>query len=248
MRNRDVDAFVSLDSSIQYPHPSGLPRSSPHYDPRALHVPWLHAASRADGPPPVGAKSLFDEAVHSERYWLRVQDLGHADFTSYALVEGRGEAAGYWPPITPARGAMHRVVAEYVLHFFTAYLAASDISFALLDQALRAPLPDAGMTLEQRAATRAPIDYDEVVRKVISGQAGEALTELRALAATSPEHPMLSEFTLTRLCVSLLFTWNLAEETLPLAQFAVERFPSSPGLQALLGDTQAALEALRNRR
>ena len=97
MRNRDVDAFVSLDSGIQYPHASGLPRSSPHYDPHALRVPWLHAASRADGPPRTdGAKSLFDEAVHSERYWLRIRDLGHADFTSYGLVEDRGEAAGSW--------------------------------------------------------------------------------------------------------------------------------------------------------
>jgi dienelactone hydrolase len=248
MRNRDVDAFVSLDSGIQYPHVSGLPRSSPHYDPRALRVPWLHAASRADGPPPTdGTTSLFDEAVHSERYWLRIQDLGHADFTSYALVEGRGEAAGYWSAITPARSEMHRVVAEYVMHFFAAHLAASDLSMALLEQALRQRPPDAGMTLEQRAPTPAPIDYDEVVRKVVGGEADEAVTELRTLAAMSPDHPMLSEINLSLLCVSLLFTWNLPEETLPLVQFAVERYPSSPGAKALLDETQTTLEALRSR-
>ena len=74
MRNRDVDAFVSLDSGIQYPQSSGLPRASPHYDARALRVPWLHAAnaSRTDRAPAGDAKSLFDEAVHSDRYWLRV--------------------------------------------------------------------------------------------------------------------------------------------------------------------------------
>jgi len=95
MRNRDVDAFVSLDSGIQYPHASRLPRSSPHYDPLALRVPWLHAASRADGPPRAdGGQSLFDQAVHSERYWLRIQDLGHADFTSYALVEAEAMSPG----------------------------------------------------------------------------------------------------------------------------------------------------------
>lgn len=155
MRNRDVDVLVSLDSGIQYPHPSGLPRSSPHYDPLALRVPWLHAASRADGPPrTVGARSLFDEAVHSERYWLRIQDLGHADFTSYALVEGRGEVAGYWSAATPEGSATHRAVAEYVLHFFGAYLAGSEVSMALLDQAREALPPDAGMTLEQRPPTR----------------------------------------------------------------------------------------------
>jgi hypothetical protein len=239
MRNRDVDAFVSLDSSIQYPHVSGLPRSSPHYDPLALRVPWLHAASRADGPPRTdGARSLFDEAVHSERYWLRIQDLGHADFTSYALVEGRGEVTGSWSAATPAGRAMYRAVAEYVLHFFAAYLAGSEVSMALLDQAREALPPDAGMTLQQRPATPAPTNYDEVVRKIVSGRADEAVTELRKLAAESPNDPLLSEFNLGRLCVSLLFTWDLAKETVPFAEFAVERYPSSPNLRALLAAAQ----------
>ena len=234
MRNRDVDAFVSLDSGIQYPHVSGLPRSSPHYDPLALGVPWLNAARASDQPPAVGAQSLFDEAVHSERYWLRVQDSGHADYTSYALVEDRGEVAGYWSAATPARSATYRAVAEYVLHFFGAYLGNSDVSMALLDQAREAMPADAGMTLEQRPPTPAPITYDEVVRKIVSGQADEAVAGLRALAEQSPEDPMLSEFNLGRLGVSLLFTWDLAEQTLPLAEFFVERYPESPNAMAML--------------
>jgi dienelactone hydrolase len=246
MRNRDVDAFVSLDTSIQYPHVSGLPRSSPHYDPRALRVPWLHAASRADGPPPpAGTRSLFDEAVHSERYWLRIADLGHAEFTSYALVAGRGAAAGYWGPVTEAASAKHRAVAEWVLHFFAAHLARSDVSQALLDQALRELPPDAGMTLQFHAAAPAPIDFDEVVRKVLSGQADEAVAGLRALAAESPEHPLLSEFSLARLCVSLLYTWSLPEEILPLLQFALERYPTSQAANAMLADAQRMIEARR---
>lgn len=234
MRNRDVDAFVSLDSGIQYPHASGLPRSAPHYDPLALRVPWLHAARAADQPPTEGAPSLFDEAVYSERYWLRIQNSGHADYTSYALVEDRGEVAGYWSAATPARGAAYRAVTEYVLHFFGAYLAGSEVSMALLDQAREALPTDAGMTLEQRPATPAPITYDEVVRKVVSGQANDAVDGLRALAAQSPDDPMLSEFNLGRLCVSLLFTWDLAEQTLPLAEFFVERYPESANAKAML--------------
>ena len=94
--------------------------------------------------------------------------------------------------------------------------------------------PNAGMTLEQRPATPAPITYDEVVRKIVSGQADEAVAGLRALAEQSPEDPMLSEFNLGRLGVSLLFTWDLAEQTLPLAEFFVERYPSSPNAKAML--------------
>ena len=105
---------------------------------------------------------------------------------------------------------------------------------ALLDQARQAMPPDAGMTLEQRPAAPAPLDYDEVVQKIVNGRADEAVAGLRALAAESPDDPLLSEFSLGRLCASLLFTWDLAEQTLPLAEFAVERYPDSPNARAML--------------
>lgn len=242
MRNRDVDAFVSLDSGIQYPHPSGLPRSSPHYDPQALQAAWLHAAVQRNEQAPEGnATSLFDEAVHADRYWLRLQGLGHADFTSYALVEGRGEAAGYWAPITPERAAGHRAVVEHVRHFFGAHLARNDVSLSLLDQALRQPLRDGSMTLEFKSATKPPIGYDELVRRVISGDGAGAAAELRLLAAETPSHPLLAESSLARLCVSLLYTWNLAEQTLPLAELGADLYPSSPGAVTLFGETHAML-------
>jgi fermentation-respiration switch protein FrsA (DUF1100 family) len=103
MRNPDVDAFASLDSGILYPHPSGLPRVSPYYDPSALRVPWLHAMGTLDTTqqPHSDAKSLFDEAVHSNRYRLIVAGMGHVDFTTYALIEGRREMPNYWAAATP---------------------------------------------------------------------------------------------------------------------------------------------------
>ena len=241
MRNRDVDAFVSLDAGIQYPQDSGQPRAATHYDALALRVPWLHAANFADGPPRPQEKSLFDEAVHSDRYWLRAAALGHADFTSYALVEGRGRILGYWAPATPASTAGHRVVAEYVRHFFAAYLADSEVSNALFDQALREPPTESGITLEHRAATPPPIGYDELVRKLIDGESAAAIGALRSLAASTPDDWLLEENTFTRLWASLFYTWNLAEQVLPLVELANERYPESVGAKVMLGETQAAL-------
>jgi hypothetical protein len=97
------------------------------------------------------------------------------------------------------------------------------------------------MTLEHRAAAPEPITYDEVVRKIVSGQGDQAITELRLLAAGEPEHPILTEFNLGRLCISLLYTWNLPEQTLPLVEFGAELYPSSPRGKALLGETYAML-------
>jgi hypothetical protein len=113
---------------------------------------------------------------------------------------------------------------------------------ALLDQALRELPPDAGMTLEFRAATAAPIDYDTLVRKLIDGRGDEAIAELRSLAASSPRDALLTETSLGRLCVSLLYTWNLAAQTLPLAELSLELYPTSGSAKSLLADTHAALE------
>jgi tetratricopeptide (TPR) repeat protein len=241
MRNRDVDAFVSLDSGIQLPHPSGLPRSSTSYDPLALRVPWLHIAHPRNGqlPPGVEAKSLFDEAVLADRYWLKTAALGHADYTSYALLDGRGAAPNYWEPITPARMAAHRTVASYVLKFFTAQLVSGGDAFVVGD--VRQALADENATLEHRAAAAAAIGYDELVRKVLSGEGEQAVAELRALSASAPNDALLSEFSLGRLCTSLLFTWNLPQLTLPLVEFTAERYPQSPNVQLMLGETHAAL-------
>jgi len=241
MRNRDVDAFVSLDSGIQVPHPSGLPRSSMHYDALALRVPWLHIAHPRNDQLPRSAEAtpLFEEAVFSDRYWLKTVALGHADYTSYALIEGRGAAAGYWEPLTPARTAAHRAVADYVLQFFTVQLKA--VSTAFPERDVRQALGDPSATLEHRSAAAAPIGYDELVRKIVSGQGNEAIAELRSLAAAAPNHAMLTEFNLGRLCWSLLFTWSLAEETLPLVEFTLERYPSSPSAKMMLGETQVML-------
>jgi predicted Zn-dependent protease len=165
--------------------------------------------------------------------------LGHADYTSYALVEGRGAAANYWEAVTPARSTAHRVVADYVLQFFTAQLNAGSVVF--LERDVRQDLADASATLEHRAAAAAPIGYDELVREIVGGQAAEAIAELRSLAATTPNHTLLTEFNLGRLCTSLLFTWNLAEQTLPLVEFMSELYPSSPNAKMMLGETQSVL-------
>lgn len=238
MRNRDVDAFMSTDAGIQAPHPSGLPRSSTSFDPLALRVPWLHLAHPRNDQPPPGVEStrLFDEAAYADRYLINTTALGHADHTSYGLVEGRGAVTGYWGPVTPAQTAAHRAVAEYVLRFFTARLQGAVFELAAGD--VQQALADAEATLEHRTAAAAPIGYDELVRKLVGGQGDETVRELRALAATEPSHALLAEFALNRLAVSLLFTWNLPEQALPLVEFTYELYPMSPGVAIMLGETQ----------
>jgi hypothetical protein len=156
MRNRDVDAFASLDSGILFPHPSGLPRNAPDYDPLALRVPWLHAMTpRGD----LVVTSLFDEAVHAERFLLRTQGMNHVDYTSYSLVVGRDELPLMEGP-RPESTEDHRAVAHHVRRFFAATLADDSGSRRFL-----ADSPELGprMTWEYRQPTPPSITYDALI-------------------------------------------------------------------------------------
>ncbi|RPI60975.1 MAG: hypothetical protein EHM50_06465 [Lysobacterales bacterium] len=242
MRNPDVDAFASLDSGILFEHESGLPRISPGYDPAALRIPWLHATPpRALRPPSDSAQSLFETAVHAERYLLVTEGMGHVDFTSYALVEGRRDMLGYWPEPGAVAGVEgHKAVARYVLQFFSAHLLQDAASRERLSTAPEAK--GARMTLERRPATPRSIGYDEFIAEVVAGRAEEAVAKLRAAAGGEPGQMLLERMYLERLAQHLMFTWGLAEEALPVIELMNERYPEAVFGQFLLGEAHVLRE------
>jgi len=243
LRNREVDAFASLDSGIFYPHPSGLPQASPSYDTTALRVPWLHATQVAAMERPQGpnVKSLFDTATASNRYLLITNDMNHVDFTTYALISGRRAMPGYWGDPAPDRARRQGIVADYLTHFFDAFLRADAASVAWLDRDPKIAFPDAQMTLEHRAATPPSITYDELVRELMRGNAEAAIGRLRAVGEVEAGRAALDQVHLERLAVSLLYTWGLAKETLPLLAFTVERYPASVQARIMLVETNVQL-------
>jgi predicted Zn-dependent protease len=173
--------------------------------------------------------------------------MGHADYTSYALIEGRNEMQGY-SATTPEALEGHKAVSHYVANFFAAYLTQDAESLAFL-QDPKESNPGSTMTLEHRPAAPASIAYEEFVQAVIAGQADQAIDEVRALRETEPDHIFLKETYLGRLVYSLGGTWGLAEEVMPVIEFWAELYPSSARAQIMLaeghidvGDYPAAIE------
>jgi dienelactone hydrolase len=226
MRNPDVDAFASLDSGILYPHSSGLPVSSPGYDPLALRVPWLHATEtqRAAPPPGSDARSLFERAIHADRYLMTIDGIGHEDFTSYALIPNRGAMPAYWPAATPSNAARFELVAKQVLTFFSAYLRGDVASKESLGRDVSTP---GEFKLEHRDTAPATITYDALVTALLAGRGEEAVRELRAVATVEPQNALLQEERLWRLQLSLAATWGLAKEAMPLIEYTAEIYPAS---------------------
>jgi len=241
MRNRDVDAFASMDAGILYPHSSGLPASSPSYDPLALRVPWLHITEtqRAAPPPGSDAPSLFEQAVHANRYLMTIDGIGHEDFTSYALIPNRRAMPAYWPAAAQENSARHKIVAEHVLTFFSASLLGDTESKASLARDLSKP---AGLKLEHREAAAPTITYDALVEALVAGHGEQAVRELRAIAAVDPHHAMLQEERLWRIELSLGASWGLAKEALPLIEYTAELYPESRRALATLAEAYFRLD------
>jgi tetratricopeptide (TPR) repeat protein len=105
---------------------------------------------------------------------------------------------------------------------------------------IRAP-EDAGwkMTLEHRPAVPASITYEQFVEAVVAGRASEAIRRLRSEAAVEPNHVMLSQESLQRLSLMLLFTWGRPREAIPVIELLIERYPAAGG-QRLLAEARAA--------
>ncbi len=172
-------------------------------------------------------KSLFDTAVHSNRYLLVTEGMRHVDFTTYGLIPGRRAMPGYWGDPAPGTARRQGIVADYLAHFFDAFLRADAASMAWLDRDPKVAFPGAQMTLEHRAAIPPSISYDELVRAVMRGDADAAIGRLRAVDEAEAGRAALDQVHLERLGVSLVFEWRLAKEALPLLAFTVERYPAS---------------------
>jgi hypothetical protein len=229
MRNPDVDALVTMDAGVLFPDRSTIPAASPDHDPSALRIPWLHATQRVLSVRPEGLRepSLYDTAVHSERYLLLTDSVAHVAYTSFALVEGRAEVPGYWRAWESRETGFHQALARYVGHFFEAFLNRDAESLVVLAEEPESFGPGVGVSVQRRTPEAAPITYAELVSELVTGDAVDALARVRALRGTDPSHPLLDDTNLRRLTVSLLFTWELDRAARAVIELGLELNPDN---------------------
>jgi pimeloyl-ACP methyl ester carboxylesterase len=242
MRNPDVDAFVSVDSGILFGHtsaiPSGIPFTSPHFDPTHLRSPWLHATQRefASAPPGEEGSSLFDDAVHADRYLLLVDGMRHADFTSYALVQGREPIQGYWPPEQGGEKQSYEAVLRYVSSFLLAYLAGDDEGRAFLAGVPERTSPGVRLTVEHREPTPAGPVHADFLNALLAGEVERATEIAAAIHASHPDSPHLETAILARLGFHLLSSWEMSDEGVAVLRLNTELHSGSVQAWERLGD------------
>lgn len=204
-----------------------------------MHAAPLRLGERPQDP---DLKSLFDTATASNRYLLVTNGMEHVDFTTYALIDGRHAMPNYWGDPLPDAARRQGIVADYVAHFFAAFLRDDAASVAWLARDPGDAFPGAQMTFGHRAAMPASIGYDEVVQDILNGSAETAVARLRASDRIEGRPSALDQAHLKRLAVSLLYTWGLAKEALPFLRYMAEHYPDSFQAQSGLADAYVQLE------
>jgi dienelactone hydrolase len=235
MRNPDVDAFASMETAILFAD-LDIPTASPHHDAARLRAPWLHAVRRDLAASREGTPSLFDTAVHSSRHLLLLEGVGHADFTSYVLVEGRKPMMGYWAPTKGGERERYEAVSLYFSRFFAAYLSGDADSRKFLTIDPEEVAPGLTLTLEHRAATAPATTYSDFRNALLSGDTTGAMETARVIRENQPESPLMQEETLTRLGYRLQLSWELSEAAMAVLKLNTELHPQSTDSFASLGE------------
>ena len=244
MRNPDVRALVTIDCAVQFDGFLKVPHESPDFNPDRLRMPWIHMMSerylRKDLPE-LETRSLFAQARYSDATFLWVDEVEHANFTSYPMLGLEKPLRGRRPFKGNARPA-YEMVCRYVQNFFVAYLQADPHALAFLQKEPNDNAP-VGVTfsLRRHEASPAPPNMDDLINCIFDKGLDEALR----LAKSAP-----AEETVLDTAAHKVLRWGNSEWAISLFRLNVDLYPKSSNAYDSLGDAyvkKGELElALRN--
>jgi dienelactone hydrolase len=245
MRNAEIEALSTLDCAVQFDNEFlKVPHESPDFDPDRLRAAWIHIMQeryvRPDLPD-LESRSLFAQARYSDAYFIWVDDVEHANFTSYAMLDLEKPLRGRRPFKDNARPA-YEMVCRYVQSFFDAYLQSDPGAMAFLHKEPQENAP-AGVTFSVRShdASPAPPTMDDLINCLFE----KGLDETLDLAKSAP----VAETILNATAYKIL-RWGDSEWAIALFELNAELYPQSANVYDSLGDAyveKGAIElAIRN--
>ena len=240
MRRSDIDAFLSLDCGILFDHGSGLPVIMPDYRVERFDIPWMHMVSRrhfdltrGDGSIP----SLFDRKTTSDNYLLIFDEAQHADFTSYAMIDGMHPVPTYWGPFQGDPSKRYSAVCRYARCFFDTYLNHDAESLRLLKASSEEIAPGVAIDVHmKRGDERAFLSADYWLESIFTDGIEKAVQTAKQHHETGASAFLFDERILNQLGYKFLYNWVDLEKAVEIFRLNVYIHPESSNVYDSLGE------------
>lgn len=231
MRNRNVDALLTLDAGILFGHFSQLPQNHPHYDESLFAIPWMHMTQARFVPArdaPGDRTSLLDRKNHGDSYLVLVDTACHGAFTSYAAFGIEGPVRGYWGPAAADRIGIHHALCALGVRFFDAYLQGSTGARASLHETPESlGFSGAIEEIRRKGGTARPPREDDLLNLIIEKGISPAAPVIERAAREFPGRSLIKEDVLNWLGYHFLYWWGRTEEAVGVFELNAKLHPDS---------------------
>ncbi|MEW6363446.1 MAG: tetratricopeptide repeat protein [Acidobacteriota bacterium] len=238
MHRPEIAAFLSIDSGIHIPHPSGLPGAHPSYREECFTIPWMHVtqarfleAARTEKP----EATLSGRRKYGDSWMVGLPTVNHGGFTSYATFGIRNPVRGYWEGFGDEARNVHDAMCRLAGDFFEATLKDAPAALSLwtcgTDAAGRG-----GLEVEFLRGAAAPESSRSLLRRIMEAGLDAVRPDIDRIRAANPGAEILNGQELRWLAYHFLLWWGREKEALDAFQLNVELHPKSAEAWAGLGE------------
>ncbi|MBU1099655.1 MAG: hypothetical protein KKA84_04545 [Bacteroidetes bacterium] len=237
MRNNSIKAFVTTDAGIVFPHSSGLPGSSPNYNPASFSIPWMHMTRASSYYAELSTNketSLYEQKISGDSYLVLFDTAPHVNFTSYSLFGIQENVPGYWSSAESIFPSTYMTVCNKTLAFFDYYLKGMDSSLSLLNF----KDPDSEILYEvisKKGVDRGP-EFEAFSERITVNGIESAIDFFMNVQNTYLDNKLADEERINELAYKYLYFWSNTKIAISLFELNVNTFPDSPNVYDSLGE------------
>jgi len=230
MRNSEVDAIMTMDADIVFPHFSGLPGNHPSFDIQKMTAPWIHMTQSIGIEP---YRTNLEQSVwgqnSSDGYLMLFTDpnVQHVNFTSYGLLNIPTPLVSYWRENTLPNFTAYSAICKFGLIFMNAYLKNNQTELRRLTDEANSQKPNSIFTLEYKKDTNRGLTFDHFLNQIISGDIVGAVKKVKQHKERNPSWIFYSENSINNIGYRFLYTLNKPEIALEILKLNVDMYPES---------------------
>jgi len=240
MKNSDVDAFLSLDSSIGTGAGFTGLFQSPFFNPDDLRSAVLHLYTD----PAQGEfnSSFLDSLEYAPTYVIKLENLRHADFSSYGKIASMVPNFGgrFVPEVKGDPDQGQTMVARYALEFFDAY-GKQDQTALMFMRATpeKSGFPADLVRAEIHTPEFVPPGARDIAAMIEEGEVTEVVELYRQYQERDPDLELFEENMMNMAGYGLVGQGRL-DEAIEIFRLNIEAFPDSWNCYDSLGEAYAA--------